>query len=146
MITSKEETKQGMEALYHFKQQFPEADTETFLQTTSPFFQNHIRRQLQDIHSRHQPSQGVRPGTANGEKTSAKAYMDRLRQMTTRTNLTAPAGVSDSGGSAPRAAELPDVDRGSKSVGTSSPHKASANSFDSLKARLAKIKSNSSRS
>lgn len=105
MITSKDETKQGMEALYDFQLQFPAADTDKFLQTTSPFFQTHIRRCLADIKRRRQDrhaANGKAPGTrtsvAPGPR-SAATYLDRLRQLTERNRpTTAPAGGAESGG------------------------------------------------
>jgi len=147
MITSKEETKQGMEALYHFKQQFPDADTETFLQTTSPFFQNHIKRQLADIHRRQQDKRG-RPGTPGGaERTSAKAYMDRLRKLTMKAQKTPVASDGAAVGAPPeemRSPELPDVNRSGRSPAPpTSPPRVAATQLDSLKARLARIKGHS---
>lgn len=144
MITSKEETKQGMEALYHFQQQFPDADTETFLQTTSQFFQNHIKRQLADIHRKHQANRSGRPGTA-GKENSASVYMDRLRQLTTRKNQSAAANPNSLGGDV-LSPELPDVDRGgAKAAKAASPPRVPTTQLDSLKARLEKIKNNNAR-
>eukprot|EP00041_Stephanoeca_diplocostata_P035693 m.1267989 g.1267989 ORF g.1267989 m.1267989 type:complete len:2057 (+) comp24744_c0_seq4:288-6458(+) len=157
MITSKDETKQGMEALYDFQLQFPAADTDKFLQTTSPFFQTHIRRCLADIkrrrqhrHSAHAP--GARASVVPGPK-SAATYLDRLRQLTERNRpTTAPGGAAESGGDTSRfgfrmperdgTPELPAVERGSGDVGSSppsSPSKVAPSQLASLKARLAKF-------
>lgn len=84
MITSKEETKAGMEALYDFKLHNPDADTDKFLQTTSPFFQNHIRRCLADIKRTREEK---RPSTSGAGK-SAASYLDRLRQLTVQNTIT----------------------------------------------------------
>lgn len=48
-IGSKDETKEGLNLLYDFMQQHPEADIEPFLGTCSKFFQDYIRNGLKDI-------------------------------------------------------------------------------------------------
>lgn len=48
-IGHKEETKEGLNLLYDFLQQHPEADIEPFLKKSSPFFQDYIKKGLQEI-------------------------------------------------------------------------------------------------
>ncbi|UYV60269.1 msps [Cordylochernes scorpioides] len=48
-IGSKEQTKAGLEELYRFVQSNPEADIEPYLQKSSEFFQDYIRRGLKEI-------------------------------------------------------------------------------------------------
>ncbi|XP_060518402.1 protein mini spindles isoform X2 [Cylas formicarius] len=48
-IGSKEETKEGLNLLYDFIQQYPEADIEPFLSKSSKFFQDYIRKGLKEI-------------------------------------------------------------------------------------------------
>ncbi|KAK9876516.1 hypothetical protein WA026_013890 [Henosepilachna vigintioctopunctata] len=48
-IGNKEETKEGLNLLYDFMQQHPEADVEPFLTKCSTFFQDYIKNGLKDI-------------------------------------------------------------------------------------------------
>lgn len=48
-IGSKENTKEGLNLLYDFMQQHPEADIEPFLSKSSDFFQQYIRTGLKEI-------------------------------------------------------------------------------------------------
>lgn len=48
-IGNKDETKEGLNLLYDFMQQHPEADIEPFLKKSSKFFQDYIRNGLQEI-------------------------------------------------------------------------------------------------
>lgn len=48
-IGSKDETKQGLNLLYDFMQEQPEADIEPFLKKSSKFFQDYIKNGLQEI-------------------------------------------------------------------------------------------------
>ncbi|KAJ8911339.1 hypothetical protein NQ315_014183 [Exocentrus adspersus] len=48
-IGSKDETKEGLNLLYDFMQQHPEADIEPFLKKSSKFFQDYIRNGLKEI-------------------------------------------------------------------------------------------------
>lgn len=48
-IGSKEHTKEGLMELYEFRQRHPQADIEPFLQRSSEFFQDYIRRGLETI-------------------------------------------------------------------------------------------------
>ncbi|XP_030764641.1 protein mini spindles isoform X1 [Sitophilus oryzae] len=48
-IGSKEDTKEGLNLLYDFMQQNPEADIEPFLSKSSKFFQDYIKSGLKDI-------------------------------------------------------------------------------------------------
>ncbi|XP_023239725.1 cytoskeleton-associated protein 5-like [Centruroides sculpturatus] len=48
-IGSKEHTKEGLMELYEFRQKHPQADIEPFLQRSSEFFQDYIRKGLETI-------------------------------------------------------------------------------------------------
>lgn len=48
-IGNKDETKEGLNLLYDFMQQHPEADIEPFLSNSSKFFQDYIKNGLKDI-------------------------------------------------------------------------------------------------
>lgn len=48
-IGSKDETKEGLNLLYDFMQEQPEADIEPFLKKSSKFFQDYIKNGLLDI-------------------------------------------------------------------------------------------------
>lgn len=48
-IGSKEETKEGLNLLYDFLQQHPEADIDPFLRKSSAFFQEYIQKNLKEI-------------------------------------------------------------------------------------------------
>lgn len=48
-IGSKEDTKEGLNLLYDFMQQHPEADIEPFLSKSSKFFQEYIKNGLKEI-------------------------------------------------------------------------------------------------
>lgn len=52
-IGNKEETDEGLNLLYNFIQEHPEADIEPFIKRSSPFFQDYIQKNLKEIaHSR----------------------------------------------------------------------------------------------
>lgn len=48
-IGSKDETKEGLNLLYDFMQEQPEADIDPFLKKSSKFFQDYIKNGLKDI-------------------------------------------------------------------------------------------------
>lgn len=48
-IGNKEETKDGLNSLYDFMQEQPEADIEPFLKKSSKFFQDYIKNGLKEI-------------------------------------------------------------------------------------------------
>ncbi len=48
-IGSKENTREGLNDLYDFKNKYPEADLEPFLKKSSQFFQDYIGRGLKNI-------------------------------------------------------------------------------------------------
>lgn len=48
-IGNKEETEEGLNLLYDFLQEHPEADIEPFLKRSSSFFQDYIKNNLQEI-------------------------------------------------------------------------------------------------
>ncbi|XP_056629748.1 protein mini spindles isoform X2 [Diorhabda sublineata] len=54
-IGSKDETKEGLNLLYDFMQQHPEADIEPFLSNSSKFFQDYIKNGLKDIEDSRKP-------------------------------------------------------------------------------------------
>ncbi len=47
---------QGLNALYDFKEKYPEADLEPFLKKSSQFFQSYIERGLKSIENERQGS------------------------------------------------------------------------------------------
>ncbi|XP_013397900.1 cytoskeleton-associated protein 5-like, partial [Lingula anatina] len=104
-IGSKENTREGLNDLYDFKQKNPEADLEPFLRKSSQFFQNYIERGLKNIELERQageklptPSfgsmssqpEGVQLGasldTAKGDVNPAM-YMERLKILRARCGL-----------------------------------------------------------
>lgn len=50
-IGAREQTKEGLELLYDFREQHPEADIEPFLKKSSQFFQDYIEKNLRLIHA-----------------------------------------------------------------------------------------------
>lgn len=48
-IGNKEETEEGMNLLYDFIKEHPEADINPFLNKSSPFFQNYIKKNLEKV-------------------------------------------------------------------------------------------------
>lgn len=48
-IGSKDETKEGLNLLYDFIQQHPEANIDPFLEKSSKFFQDYIKNGLKEI-------------------------------------------------------------------------------------------------
>ena len=59
-IGQKEQTKIGLQELYMFKQQNPQADLEPFLMKSSPYFRNYIERGLKSIEDENKSSYGNR--------------------------------------------------------------------------------------
>ena len=59
-IGQKDQTKVGLQELYNFKQQNPEADLEPFLAKSSPYFRNYIERGLASIEAEVKSSYGNR--------------------------------------------------------------------------------------
>ena len=55
-IGQKEQTKIGLQELYRFKQQNPQADLEPFLAKSSPYFRNYIERGLKGIEDENKTS------------------------------------------------------------------------------------------
>merc|ERR1712051_746990 len=73
-IGQKELTKQGLQELYNFKQQNPQADLEPFLVKSSEYFRNYIERGLKSIESEtHHSNGGQRVLT---DSTSSRSAMD----------------------------------------------------------------------
>lgn len=62
-IGSKENTKEGLNALYDFKKKYPDADLEPFLKKSSEFFQTYIERGLNTIE---QEREGKQPTSNTG--------------------------------------------------------------------------------
>ena len=153
MITSKEETKQGMMKLYDFQERYPSTDFTKFLETTSPFFQNHIKRSLEDIRKRKATMSTRSAATPSnlGRTTAAKSassYLDQLRKLTHKPT-DGGAGVRDPLGTVqPRmgsptkfASTTQMLSSVNKSPTRPSPTKEDVSQLDSLKARLARLKS-----
>ena len=145
MITSKEETKQGMMKLYEFQERQPQTNFTKFLDTVSPFFQNHIKRSLEDIRKRKAQLQTMSSTTKTGGQKSASNYLDQLRKLTAKPQgagardplVTVQARSFTSTSMLPESV-LPAVARSPPRV---SPTKADVSQLDSLKARLARFKS-----
>ncbi|XP_064635641.1 cytoskeleton-associated protein 5-like isoform X2 [Lineus longissimus] len=105
-IGSKENTREGLNDLYDFKQKYPEADLEPFLKKSSTFFQNYIERGLKNIEIEREPKSSPRasepplsessssnsvasdakPGSADGVINPAM-YMERLKVLRARCGL-----------------------------------------------------------
>merc|ERR1719510_2171268 len=64
-IGQKDQTKVGLQELYNFKQQNPEADLEPFLAKSSPYFRNYIERGLASIEAERKSSYGNRFASQN---------------------------------------------------------------------------------
>jgi len=64
-IGQKEQTKVGLQELYRFKQQNPQADLEPFLAKSSPYFRNYIERGLKSIEDENKSSYGNRFASQN---------------------------------------------------------------------------------
>lgn len=58
-IGNKEETDEGLNLLYDFLQEHPEADIDPFLKRSSPFFQEYIQNNLKDIALSRKVASGV---------------------------------------------------------------------------------------
>ena len=150
MITSKEESKQGMKDLSEFIESYPGANINKFLMTTSPFFQSHIKRSLAELKRVRDAQNKPAAKKASPGKKTAAAYLDRLRSMTVNDKENAVNSLSfgdgkpeDSGRSG--TPELPSVDHGSAAHGSASPPKVAIASgatdqLAALKARLAKFR------
>lgn len=64
-IGQKEQTKIGLQELYKFKQQNPQADLEPFLAKSSPYFRNYIERGLKSIEDENKSSYSNRFASQN---------------------------------------------------------------------------------
>ncbi|XP_068082829.1 protein mini spindles [Anabrus simplex] len=84
-IGSKDQTKEGLELLYDFREQHPEADIEPFLRKSSQFFQDYIERGLQTIQAQRKSAE-ERGGIPNAKPMSTTTSMSSL-------------GLQESGGS-----------------------------------------------
>jgi len=152
MITSKEETKAGMNALFDFMNDYPSADVEKFLQTTSPFFQNHIKRSLADIKRNREATKRLKAkmGAMGGSKVattakpkSAAVYLDKLRLLTNNkenatSSTTDPLKFQDEAARS-TSPDLPELEIDHSDTHVRSPSKIQVNQLDALKARLAKF-------
>lgn len=69
-IGHKEHTKQGLQELYNFKQQNPQADLEPFLAKSSQYFRDYIERGLKNIEVELSQNGGVRNGSGSGSTSS----------------------------------------------------------------------------
>merc|ERR1719189_2864730 len=115
-IGQKELTKQGLQELYNFKQQNPQADLEPFLVKSSEYFRNYIERGLKSIESETRHSTGgqrvltdstsSRSAMDNNTTNSASLnsdgtaphllYLDRLKKLRAQAGLAGAAGSSAS--------------------------------------------------
>merc|ERR1719220_2270048 len=104
-IGQKELTKQGLQELYNFKQQNPQADLEPFLVKSSEYFRNYIERGLKSIESEtHHSTGGQRVladstyshsamdnNTTNSAASDGMAphllYLDRLKKLRAQAGL-----------------------------------------------------------
>merc|ERR1719220_1692515 len=104
-IGQKELTKQGLQELYNFKQQNPQADLEPFLVKSSEYFRNYIERGLKSIESETHHSTGGQRVLAdstyshsamdNNSTNSAASdgmaphllYLDRLKKLRAQAGL-----------------------------------------------------------
>lgn len=146
MIISKEETKQGMVELYDFTMEYPDTSIAPYLETTSPFFQNHIRRCLEDIRKQRTQTHGSKVPRPTGSANAAQGYLSRLRKLTTDTTTTA-AGttIPDFSKTLERKGlkerNLPDIEPDTRARSPNkSPTRQEQNQLNDLKARLARFK------
>lgn len=58
-IGNKEETKEGLNLLYDFLQEHPEADIDPFLKRSSQFFQEYIQKNLKEIENNRKLALGI---------------------------------------------------------------------------------------
>merc|ERR1711992_117696 len=75
-IGQKEQTKVGLQELYKFKQQNPQADLEPFLSKSSPYFRNYIERGLKGIEDENNK-------TSNGNRFSQNVLSDHTDRVNT---------------------------------------------------------------
>lgn len=141
MITSKEESKQGMQDLSNFMAEYPSANINKFLQTTSPFFQNHIKRSLVELNRRRQGGQEAKQ---EGSTKTAAAYLNRLRQITSdKENAVNSSFTISAESSVERRSETPPLPQvvAASDIKAASPAKAAVglDQLAALKARLAKF-------
>ncbi|EDO43210.1 predicted protein [Nematostella vectensis] len=100
MIASKENTREGLAQLYDLKLRYPQADTDPFLQKTSPFFRNYIERGLRNIEMERKGKKGANENTSSSSTVISNppevpqqagegpaAYMDRLRILRMKSGL-----------------------------------------------------------
>merc|ERR1719189_1867675 len=115
-IGQKELTKQGLQELYNFKQQNPQADLEPFLVKSSEYFRNYIERGLKSIESETHHSTGgqrvladttssrsamdnnsTNAASLNSDGTAPHLlYLDRLKKLRAQAGLAGAAGSSAS--------------------------------------------------
>merc|ERR1719189_2831491 len=113
-IGQKELTKQGLQELYNFKQQNPQADLEPFLVKSSEYFRNYIERGLKSIESEtHHSTGGQRVladstyshsamdnNTTNSAASDGMAphllYLDRLKKLRAQAGLERGGSASSS--------------------------------------------------
>merc|ERR1719278_1925114 len=86
-IGQKELTKQGLQELYNFKQQNPQADLEPFLVKSSEYFRNYIERGLKSIESETHHSNG-------GQRVLADSTYSHSAMDNNTTNSAASDGVA----------------------------------------------------
>lgn len=103
-VGSKENTREGLNDLYDFKQKYPEADLEPFLRKASQFFQNYIERGLKNVEmerqgklkqssSQNTMSSSGSSGSIDAMTTSSESdmnpsvFMDRLKVLRARCGL-----------------------------------------------------------
>ncbi|XP_054291046.1 protein mini spindles-like isoform X1 [Macrosteles quadrilineatus] len=79
-IGTKDETNEGIRMLYEFKQQYPDADINPFLQKSSQFFQDYIERGLKSIDAdRRLAGVDKETGKVEVDDKDSGAYLQRLR-------------------------------------------------------------------
>jgi cytoskeleton-associated protein 5 len=97
-IGSKENTREGLNDLYDFKLQYPDADLNPFLKKSTQFFQDYIHRGLQNIEAERQAKQksssssahesaGTGSSTGSVTDVSAADYLERLKVLRARCGL-----------------------------------------------------------
>ncbi|XP_076313305.1 msps cytoskeleton-associated protein 5 [Tachypleus tridentatus] len=95
-IGSKERTKEGLVELHEFQLKHPEADIEPFLQGSSEFFQNYIRRGLKAIEQeKESKDQTSQPSTEGYTELSSNIL--KTSQVTSGYSSTIASSVTSSG-------------------------------------------------